>query len=94
MVNCLCCVSDAEGEMFGCILFHYQCGVCPIKCCNYDDNGLCWGCVCFQCQIDPCFLQRMFLKCCCGIIPCGCIAEETILKICCCNPPKSGTDAN
>jgi hypothetical protein len=44
------------------------------------------GCVCCCCQIDPCFLPRQLLRCCCGIVPCGCVAESTIMTVCCCNP--------
>jgi hypothetical protein len=38
-----CCTFDEEKQLVACILFHYQCGACPLKCCNYDDDGMCWG---------------------------------------------------
>eukprot|EP01036_Dinobryon_divergens_P029486 gene29486-38589_t len=45
-----CCTPDEEKQVFGCVLFHFQCGLCPIKCCDYDNDGMCWGCVCCACQ--------------------------------------------
>lgn len=78
--------------MLGVICFHYQCGCGPLKCCDYDNDGMCWGCVCCTCQIDPCFIPRNCLKCVCLAVPCGCIAEETILVFCCCNPDKETRD--
>lgn len=55
---------------------------------------MCWGCVCCGYQVDPCWGPRMFLRCFCAIVPCGCIAEETIMFVCCCNPGKETVDPN
>jgi len=109
--SCCCCTWDAEGQWFGLILFHYQCGILPCKCFDYDNDGMCWGCVCCQCQIDGCFLPRWeyniqiininkitiiinrnALHFCCSISPCGCIAEETIVTLCCCKPGRETVD--
>jgi len=81
-------------QFFACILFHYQCGVCPIKCFAYDHNNFCWGCVCCRYQIDPCALPRKALEGCCAIVPCGCIGANLIETVCCCNPgtPELGAD--
>jgi hypothetical protein len=54
--------------------------------------SLCRGCVCCQVQIDPCYIPRVFLHLICCCIPCGCIAEETIITACCCNPGKATED--
>lgn len=78
--------------MFACVLLSYQCGICPIKCCDYDNDGLCWGCVCCKIEIDPCWGPRNIVKLICACIPCGCIAQETIFTICCCNPGKETED--
>ena len=45
-------------------------------------------------QIDPCFIPRNTLHCLCLCIPCGCIAEETITTVCCCNPGRETVDHN
>lgn len=45
-----------------------------------------WGIVCCQWQFDPCWIPRQITHILCFCIPCGCIAEETILTVCCCNP--------
>jgi hypothetical protein len=78
--------------MIACILMHYQCGLCPMKCCDYDNDGMCWGCVICQVQIDPCWGPRMLTRCFCECLPCGCIAEELIFTVCCCNPGKETAD--
>eukprot|EP01031_Cornospumella_fuschlensis_P023148 gene23147-28132_t len=87
-----CCEYDEEHQNLGCVLCHYQCGLCPIKCCDSDNNAMCWGCICCSYQIDPCWLPRQFMHCCCAIVPCGCVAKETIFTIFCCNPGRASAD--
>ena len=48
----------------------------------------------FTHQIDPCWGPRNILKLCCAFIPCGCIAEETITFVCCCNPGNESEEPN
>ena len=85
---------NSSTQFLACILFHYQCGICPCKCFLYDHNGMCWGCVCCRYQIDPCFLPRQFVNCFCAIIPCGCIGKELIFTACCCNPGQATMGAD
>jgi hypothetical protein len=79
-------------QKVGCILFHYQCGCCPVKCCDYDNDAMCWGCVCCELQIDPCYIPRQITHLVCMCIPCSCCAEATCLTIFCCNPGKETAD--
>eukprot|EP01040_Poterioochromonas_malhamensis_P015809 gene15809-17772_t len=91
---CMCFTQDDAHQGIGCILLHFQCGLCPFGCCHYDDNGLCWGCVCCKVQIDPCWLNRQVLHLLCLCVPCGCIAEETLHIVCCCNKEKATGEAS
>eukprot|EP01035_Chromulina_nebulosa_P026718 gene26718-35017_t len=87
-----CCTPDEEKQVFGCVLFHFQCGLCPIKCCDYDNDGMCWGCVCCACQVDPCVFPRLAVKSLCFCVPCGCISEKFCLTAFCCNPGNETVD--
>lgn len=53
---------------------------------------MCWAAVCFKVQIDFCWPCRMVLHGFCAIVPCGCIAKETIFIILCCNPGAETID--
>mmetsp|Transcript_31120 Transcript_31120/g.36666 ORF Transcript_31120/g.36666 Transcript_31120/m.36666 type:complete len:110 (-) Transcript_31120:197-526(-) len=48
-----CCLScDDEGQCFGLVICHRQCGCFPCKCCAKDEDGHVCAVIAFCCQCD------------------------------------------